>query len=95
MAYVVKVLGSAEKDLAALPEPIRLRLWESIQSLADDPRPAGIKKLVDFSETYRIRVGQFRIGYQIRDRVLLVTVIGIGKRSEFYPLLKRRVKKQP
>lgn len=92
MAYTVKISPAAEKDLAALPEPIRIRAWEGIRSLANNPRPVGVEKMVNLKDTYRIRVGQYRIGYQIRNHELLVTIVGVGKRDDIYPMVKRRLK---
>ncbi len=54
-----------------------------IQSLADDPRPSGCKKLSG-NTLYRIRQGNFRIVYEVLDKKLVVTVIKVGDRKEIY-----------
>jgi mRNA interferase RelE/StbE len=52
--------------------------------LADQPRPAGVKKLQGLEDTYRIRVGNFRVLYQIFDVKLVVLVIDVGDRKDIY-----------
>jgi mRNA interferase RelE/StbE len=56
----------------------------AISSLQSNPRPAGCKKLAGNADYYRIRVGDYRVLYEIRDRVLLVLVIKVGHRREVY-----------
>jgi len=57
---------------------------DAIRSLQAHPRPAGCKKLAGNADYYRIRVGDYRVLYEIRDRVLLVLVIKVGHRREVY-----------
>lgn len=94
MSYRVLYRASAESDLKSVPEPVQAEIRTAVRSLADNPRPPGAKKLVDMGNAYRIRIGQYRIGYQIADgRLLVVTIVAIGDRKAIYPLLKRRLKK--
>jgi mRNA interferase RelE/StbE len=53
-------------------------------ALAADPRPFGVKKLSADEDLFRIRVGDYRIIYQIRDKELIVLVVKIGHRREVY-----------
>lgn len=53
-------------------------------ALGDDPRPYGYRKLAGRGEQYRIRVGDYRVIYDIRDAVLVVLVIEVGHRSSIY-----------
>lgn len=55
-----------------------------IQELEENPRPFGLKKLVAEENLYRIRVGDYRIIYQIQDKILLILVIKIGHRKDIY-----------
>jgi len=55
-----------------------------IDALADGPRPAGAKKLKGGGELWRIRVGDYRIVYAVRDRILLVLVVRVAHRREVY-----------
>jgi mRNA interferase RelE/StbE len=84
VAYTVQVLPSAQRQLAKLDPPIRKRIAAAIDSLADDPRPAGAKKLQGGETTWRVRVGDYRILYDIHDRQALVLVIEVGHRREIY-----------
>jgi mRNA interferase RelE/StbE len=52
--------------------------------LAQDPRPRGAKKLSDEDRLYRIRVGDYRVVYQINDDILFVLVVRIGGRGDVY-----------
>ena len=55
-----------------------------MRGLANDPRPPGCDKIAGLEALYRIRVGQYRVVYQIQDHVLLVLVVKIGHRREVY-----------
>ena len=81
--YRVELVPRAAKQLAALPRAAQRRIASRIDALAVDPRPAGAKISRD-EELYRIRVGDCRILYEIRDRILLVLVVGVGHRREVY-----------
>lgn len=82
--YRVELKPSSAKALTGIPKPNRLRIARCIDALADDPRPAGAVKLSGEDELYRVRVGDYRIVYQIQDRVLLVLVVRIGHRRDVY-----------
>ncbi|WP_339378732.1 type II toxin-antitoxin system RelE family toxin [Calothrix sp. NIES-2100] len=55
-----------------------------IDALATEPRHSGVKKLKGEENTYQIRVGSYRVVYEIYDDVLLITVIRVGVRGEVY-----------
>ena len=74
----------AAKQLAAVSSTYRKRLVVKIEALQVDPRPDGCKKLQGTSDLYRIRVGDYRIVYQIHDKELLILIIRVGHRSEVY-----------
>jgi len=59
-------------------------LRDAIDALAQEARPAGCVKLAGSPDLYRIRVGDYRIVYQIKDNELLVLVLSIGHRREVY-----------
>jgi len=80
----VLIKKSARKELEAVATKAdRLRIIHRIESLADDPRPVGSRKLSG-RELYRIRQGQYRILYSIENLVLIVYVIKIGHRRDVY-----------
>ena len=77
----------AERDFRALDGSIRKRIARRIDALAQNPYPAGIKKLAGDEQIYRLRVGDYRILYQVKGRALLI--VGIGQRREFYRRIVR------
>lgn len=81
--YTVRLAKTAQKQLDKLPDEIVERLSTNIAQLAFDPRPPGVKKLKG-QEGYRIRVGDYRVMYSIFDNVLLVEVVKVGQRGNFY-----------
>ncbi len=84
MAYRVEIKPQAEKALAKIPNPHRRRIANIIDGLSRTPRPPGCSKLAGADDAYRIRVGDYRIVYQIEDRVLIVYVIRIAHRKDVY-----------
>lgn len=66
-------------DKAAIP-----RIIEAVEELATDPRPINSKKLKGSDSVYRIRVGNYRVLYEICDGLLLVEVVKIGHRRDVY-----------
>ena len=68
MPYTVTLSPHAQRQLRALDRPIRDRLLPPIRALADDPPPRGSIKLTGAEETYRIRVGMYRIVYDVHDQ---------------------------
>jgi mRNA interferase RelE/StbE len=83
MNYQVFILRSAQKSLAALPKVDYLRVRDAIAALSQHPRPVGCKKLVG-RDGWRIRVGVYRVIYEIDDSRKLVTVLHVGHRRDAY-----------
>ena len=82
--YRVEVARRAIKALAALPRQEQQRVRAAIDLLADNPRPPGCAKLTGEDDTYRVRVGVYRIVYEVLDDRLLIQVIRIGHRRDIY-----------
>lgn len=83
-SYSLRIKKSAIKDLEAIPTRAdRRRVVKRIGSLAENPRPPGVKKLSG-KERYRIRQGRYRILYSIQDRELIVYIVRIGDRKSVY-----------
>jgi len=82
--YSVIITSRAERELKRLDRLIKNRIISAAIGLADDPRPAGCLKVKATKDLWRIRVGDWRIGYEIDDSVRQVRIITIGHRSEFY-----------
>lgn len=72
------------KQLQRLPRSIFAAALDEIIGLADDPRPTGIKKLVGSDSDYRVRIGEYRIVYEVDDAHGVVTVLTVVKRSDAY-----------
>lgn len=83
MAYQIAIKKSAVKSLAKISEPYFSTIKQAIYKLAEDPRPIGYKKLKG-REAFRIRVADYRIIYEIEDKILLIDVIAIGHRKDIY-----------
>ena len=71
-------------DFAALPKREQRRVLSAIEALADDPRPVGVRKITGTENTYRLRVGDYRIVYEIGDNVLTVFVVRVRHRKDVY-----------
>jgi mRNA interferase RelE/StbE len=82
--YKVIIGSRAERELRRLDRPIKNRIVTSSLALGENPRPHGCLKVKTREGLWRIRVGDWRIGYQIDDENRLVTIATIGHRSEFY-----------
>ena len=83
MPWNVSILPAAVRQLAKLDRPIRKRIDTAIDGLTKKPRPPGCKKLVGV-DAWRVRVGDWRIIYQIRDDRLIVLILRVGHRREVY-----------
>lgn len=78
MTYNVELKRSAQKQIERLPQNIQRRIATAIDGLAEIPRPHGYIQMETDDILYRIRVGDYRIVYEIIDNTLLVLVIRIG-----------------
>jgi len=81
--YELRFRKSVGKDLGPIPKRDVQRIIESIQALADDPRPPQSRKLSG-AEKYRLRCGVYRVLYEIQDDVLVVCIVKVGHRKEVY-----------
>ena len=82
--YDIRITPSARKELDRLPSRPRERIEQAIAELVENPRPLGCVKLQGVEDTYRIRVGNYRVLYRIFDYELVVLVIAIGDRKDIY-----------
>ena len=86
--WQVIVLREPEKLLARLPRDVRQRLSKAIDDLETNPHPPSSERLTGY-DLYRLRVGDWRIIYQIKNDQLLVLVLEIGTRGGVYRSLTR------
>jgi mRNA interferase RelE/StbE len=84
MSYRIVIPKPAQKQLDNISKIERDRLILTLRSLANDPRPNGVKKLKGYDNTYRVRVGDYRIIYEIKDRELIVLLLSVSHRKDAY-----------
>ncbi len=84
MAYAIEFGPSARREFRKLPIDVKKRLQEAIDRLAEDPRPVGCKALRGEESVLRIRVGPWRILYQVHDKQLVILVVRVGHRRKVY-----------
>lgn len=83
MPYAIKIKASAAKALGKIKEADRKRIIDAIDRLADEPH-AGSALKGEFAGLRRIRVGDYRVIYEVDEGVLLVLVVRIAHRREVY-----------
>ncbi|MHC4518210.1 MAG: type II toxin-antitoxin system RelE family toxin [Planctomycetota bacterium] len=81
--YAISILRRAQKELSDLPQQSYVRVRDAIRALAEEPRPPGSKKLTGRTG-WRIRVGPYRVVYEIDDTDRLITIMHIGHRRDVY-----------
>jgi mRNA interferase RelE/StbE len=84
VSYRIELEPSAVRQLRKLDPPDRRRIQAALELLADGPRPPASKMLVNSGGAWRVRVGDFRIVYEIEDDRLVVLVLALGHRREIY-----------
>jgi mRNA interferase RelE/StbE len=84
MSYGMILKPSAERQLARLPRKQQMRIIESLSAIRDNPRLFGSHKLSGSRQTYRYRVGDYRIVYELDDGTRVVYVTIIAHRRDVY-----------
>ena len=84
MTYQIELAPAAVRQLRKLDPPGRRRVQAAIDLLAEEPRPPGARQLIGGAGEWRVRTGDFRIIYDIRDQELLVLVVKVGHRRDVY-----------
>lgn len=84
MTYAVEFTRSAQRQLDKLPKRLKEHLNGAITELESEPRPHGVDKIRGATDQYRIRVGDYRVVFEIDDDARVVSVIAIGHRSVVY-----------
>lgn len=94
MSYSIEILRAADKFLDKLSkqQPSDAEAIEdAIEVLGETPRPPGCKSLKGYSGIWRIRVGNYRVCYQIDEHVLVILVVTISTRDKVYDALRRHL----
>jgi len=84
MDNLVEISSRAERELKRLDKTTKTRIVKALLVLIKDPRPPGSIKVKTSEGLWRIRVGDWRVGYEIDDATHTITIITIGHRREFY-----------
>ena len=82
--YEVYLERSAENDLKRLPTSTFHRIVHQIKTLAENPRPSGCRKITGSKNDWRIRIGDYRVLYEVNDRAKAVRVMRVRHRREAY-----------
>ena len=90
MTYRLVLHRAAVAEISALPGPVKTRVKKAIDCLAEQPLPHGISRLKGSANTYRLRIGQYRILYEVHATEIVVYVLGVAHRKEAYRRLLRR-----
>ncbi|MHB8105611.1 MAG: type II toxin-antitoxin system RelE family toxin [Dehalococcoidales bacterium] len=89
--YKVNYKPSVDKDFKSIPDAELKKIVQRIQSLANNPRPLGCKKLTE-QDKYRLRQGDYRILYTIDDSAQIVRIMKVGHRKDIYKLSEEKEK---
>ena len=85
MRYEIVIKPTAEKGLDRIPRLACKRIVDALEELRSNPRPAGAVKLAGTGNFWRIRIGDYRVVYEIHDDRLLVLVLRVAHRTDVYP----------
>jgi len=83
-SYRIEIKPSVVKELEKLPRHMVPRVVSAINALAGNPFPQGVRKLAGFEHAYRVRVGDYRILYDIFEKKLIIEIIRIRHRKDAY-----------
>ena len=84
MSYQVIIPKPVQKQLDSLPESIRDTTLKRLMALKDNPRPRGCVKLKGYENEYRLRIGGYRIRYEVLDKESIVLLLHCKHRREVY-----------
>ena len=86
MKYAFRWRERAVRQLRTIPQPTALTILRALTPLGDDPRreDADVRKLAGYADRYRLRVGDYRVIYEIVEGELIILVVGVGHRREVY-----------
>lgn len=84
MGYTIIISKTVEKQINNLPNYVKNRVIDKIKILVEDPRPANTIKLKGFEQEYRIRIGDYRLRYEIDDFNKIIKLLQCKHRREIY-----------
>ena len=84
MRYEIIIKPAAEKCLDRIPKSTRRRIADALEGLRNNPRPPGVLKMSGAENLWRIRIGNYRVLYEIHDNRLIVLVLRVAHRKDVY-----------
>jgi mRNA interferase RelE/StbE len=84
MKYTLRLKPIAKRQLRKLDPAIIVRITKKLYQLQNNPRPPGVKRLVDEEDGHRIRVGRWRVLYMVNDDLKEIEVYRIKSRDQAY-----------
>ena len=84
MKYTIKFRPAVEKNLRTLPQKDLIRIKRKIDALAENLPDRAITKMKGNNNFHKVRIGDYRIIYQIHDDILVILVVKIGHRKDIY-----------
>jgi mRNA interferase RelE/StbE len=82
--YRIEISATAERQLKKIRREDQVRILRSVLLLASEPRPGGCRKMSGYDDIYRLRVGNYRVIYEIEGKGIVVIILKIGHRREVY-----------
>ncbi|HJD55500.1 MAG TPA: type II toxin-antitoxin system RelE/ParE family toxin [Rickettsia endosymbiont of Pyrocoelia pectoralis] len=86
--YKIELAPNAQRQLKKLSKQLQLTIIQKLEDLKTTPLPVGIKKLSGIDNLYRLRIGNYRVIYQVDHKILLILILKIGDRKEVYDNLR-------
>jgi len=84
--YAITFARSARKELERFSADVVNQMFPKIEALAQDPRPPGCRKLRGFEYLWRIRIGDYRVIYQVFNDEMVIDIVAVRHRSQAYRL---------
>jgi len=84
MSYTIITTKSVQKDLDNLPNELKDRIYSKISLLSENPLPDGVSKLKGYENEYRVRVGDYRVRYEINDKDRIILLLQCKHRKDVY-----------
>jgi mRNA interferase RelE/StbE len=84
MSHTIIATKSLQKDLDNLPSDVQERVYTKISQLSENPRPDGVLKLKGYENEYRLRIGDYRIRYEISDKDKIILLLQCKHRRDVY-----------
>lgn len=84
MSYTIIISKSVQKQIDSLSDELRMRISEKVNNLREEPPPGGVVKLKGYTNEYRLRVGDYRVRYEIDDSNQIILLLQCKHRREVY-----------